>query len=300
MSVSALALAVVLLTQQPATGAQASTQEAAHLEDVVVEGRRLREAVREFVGEIGAPSGMRGPARWNEGVCIGVMNLRNDAAQVIIDRASDVARELGLAAGEPGCRPNVLIIAASDGSAVADALVEARGLAFRPGGSGMTRTLNDLRDFRTSDAAVRWWHVSAPVDSETGELATRLPGYEAPRISVSRASRLRTDIRDDLMRAIIVVDVAKTDQISIMQLADYLALISLAQIDPEADVSGFETVLNVFREPRTAGLTDWDMNYLRALYNVEQNSVGADARGAEIMEQMLRNARVAEALSAED
>lgn len=294
MSFSAFVLAIGLLTQVTAAPPP-RTQDSTELSDVVVEARRLREVVQNFVGEVAAPAGNRGPARWNGPVCIGVVNLRGGVAQYIVDRTSDVARELGLAAGEPGCRPNVLIIAAADGRAVADALVDTRRNVMRPGGSGMTRSLRQLDKFRTSDAPIRWWHVSAPVDSETGRLATRLPGEDAPVTNVSRASRVRTDIRDDLLRAIIVVDMEKAAGISVAQLADYCALVALSQVDPEAEVGGYDTVLNVFVDPTTPGLTTWDMDYLKALYGVEQNSVGASARGAEIVDMMLRGARAEEA-----
>jgi hypothetical protein len=291
MSFVALALAAGLLSQTPVQAQDPADGAVAQLGDVVVEGRRLRSVVQNFVGEVAAPAtGDRGPARWNGPVCIGVVNLRAEVAQYIVDRASDVARELGLEAGEPGCAANVLIIAAADGQAVADGIVEERRRAFVPGGSGMTRTLSALEDFRTSDAPVRWWHVSAPVDSESGELATRLPGRDAPQIAVSRASRIRTDIRDDLFKAIIVVDISKVDSISLPQLADYCTLIALAQVDPKADVASFETILNVFIDPAITGLTGWDRDYLAALYGIEQNRLGS-ARGGEIVDLMMRAVR---------
>ena len=306
MTFSAVAMAISLLAQSPGPaqlppvqGSQVAQEPAAQeptaLSDVVVEGRRLRAVVQDFVGEVAAPAtGDRGPARWNNPVCIGVVNLRPDVAQYLVDRASDVARELGLTAGEPGCSANVLIIAAADGQAVADGIVEVRRRAFIPGGSGMTRSLRALEDFRTSEAPIRWWHVSGPVDSETGQLATRLPGEEPPQIAVSRASRLRTDIRDDLFKAIIVVDMKKVESLSWTQLADYCALIALAQVDPEADVASFDTVLNIFDDPTVRGLTAWDMDYLNALYRIEQNRVTATARGREIVDLMLRGRRAAE------
>ncbi len=292
MSFAALALAAGLLVQDP-TAQTPPAQDSTALSDVVVEARRMREVVQNFVGEVAAPAGNRGPARWNGPVCVGVVNLRGEVAQYIVDRTSDVARELGLTAGEPGCGPNILIIAASDGQAVADGIVDTRRGAFRPGGSGMTRSLRALDAFRTSDAPIRWWHVSAPVDSETGALATRLPGYEPPTTNVSRASRLRTDIRDDLLKSIIIVDMTKVSGLTLTQLADYCALVALSQVDPDADVRAFDTILNVFADPTTPGLSPWDMDYLKALYGVEQNSVGASARGAEIVNMMARS-RLAE------
>jgi hypothetical protein len=294
MTAAAISLAMVQPQSATPPAQDPAAQEPTTLEDVVIEGVRLRDLVRDFVGEVAAPAGDRGPARWNGPVCIGVVNLRSEAAQYIVDRTSDVARELGLNAGEPGCRPNVLIVAVTDGRAVADAIVEARPRAFNPGGSGMTRSRRALATFRTSEAPIRWWHVSAPIDSETGDLATRLPGEAPPVIAISRASRLRTDIRDDLLKAIIIVDMDKVTGLSFPQLADYCALVALSQVDPEANVAAFDTVLNVFSDPATPGLTSWDMDYLNALYSAEQNSVGANARGAEIVDLMLNGARTAE------
>jgi hypothetical protein len=291
MSFFALALAAGLLAQTPDQVQDPAGGAVAQLGDVVVEGRRLRSVVQDFVGEVTAPAtSNRGPARWNGPVCIGVVNLRAEVAQYIVDRASDVARELGLEAGEPGCAANVLIIAAADGQAVADGIVEERRRAFVPGGSGMTRSLSALEDFRTSDAPVRWWHVSAPVDSETGQLATRMPGQEAPQTAVSRASRIRTDIRDDMFRAIIIVDITKVESLTLPQLADYCTLIALAQVDPKAEVASFETILNVFIDPTISGLTSWDRDYLAALYGIEQNRLGS-ARGGQIVGLMMRGVR---------
>ncbi|MDP3081972.1 MAG: hypothetical protein Q8M90_14205 [Brevundimonas sp.] len=291
MSFFALALAAGLLAQTPDPVQDPAGGAVAQLGDVVVEGRRLRSVVQDFVGEVTAPAtSNRGPARWNGPICIGVVNLRAEVAQYIVDRASDVARELGLTAGEPGCTANVLIIAAADGQAVAEGIVEERRRAFVPGGSGMTRPLSALEDFRTSDAPVRWWHVSTPVDSETGQLATRMPGQEAPQTAVSRASRIRTDIRDDMFRAIIIVDITKVESLTLPQLADYCTLIALAQVDPKAEVASFETILNVFIDPTISGLTSWDRDYLTALYGIEQNRLGS-ARGGEIVDLMMRSVR---------
>lgn len=291
MSFFALALAAGLLAQTPDPVQDPAGGAVAQLGDVVVEGRRLRSVVQDFVGEVTAPAtSNRGPARWNGPICIGVVNLRAEVAQYIVDRASDVARELGLEAGEPGCTANVLIIAAADGQAVAEGIVEERRRAFVPGGSGMTRSLSALEDFRTSDAPVRWWHVSTPVDSETGQLATRMPGQEAPQTAVSRASRIRTDIRDDMFRAIIIVDITKVESLTLPQLADYCTLIALAQVDAKAEVASFETILNVFIDPTISGLTSWDRDYLAALYGIEQNRLGS-ARGGEIVDLMMRSVR---------
>ena len=76
---------------------------AVELEEVVVEGRTLREAVHQFVEEIVAPPVGRGPARWNRRVCVGVVNIRGEAAQALIDQVSSVALQAGPYRGQPAC-----------------------------------------------------------------------------------------------------------------------------------------------------------------------------------------------------
>ena len=94
--------------------------------DVVVQGQSLRRAVDDFVDEVVAPLDGRGPARWNRSVCVGVVNFRREAAQALADQVSSVALQAGLDIGEPGCSPNVLIIATDDGPGLARGLVAER------------------------------------------------------------------------------------------------------------------------------------------------------------------------------
>lgn len=262
---------------QVQTEAQTQTQAPVRLEDIVVDHRRLEETVRDFVGEVGAPPPRRGLARWTGELCVGAVNVRRDVGQAVVDRVSEVALDLGLEIGEPGCTPNVVIVFTADSTALADAMVEENRRAFRLGIGGLDRGNPALRDFRTVDRPVRWWHVSVPVNSDNGTIAVRLPGDvdnrgnpSAPTIAVFAASRLNSQIRDDLNKVMIVVDVDGLQGINLAQLADYLAFVSLAQVDPDGDTAGWDTVLNLFDAPTAVdGLTEWDRTYLTSLYRVQ-------------------------------
>jgi hypothetical protein len=127
------------------------------LEDVVVDGRRLDQAIDDFVADIVAPPVNRGPARWHRRVCVGAINFRSDVAQALVDQVSAVAADTGLEIGEPGCSANVLILGTDDGSALAAGLVNRAPRAFRPGYSGAARSSEALERFVDTQAAVRWW-----------------------------------------------------------------------------------------------------------------------------------------------
>lgn len=268
------------------------------LDDVVVDGRRLDRAVDDFVADIVAPPVNRGPARWRRRVCVGAINFRTEVAQALVDQVSDVAADAGLEIGEPGCSANVLILGTDDGSALATGLVDRAPRAFRPLYSGAARSSEALDRFVATDAPVRWWHVSLPVNRETGDPAVRLPGDAGPRF-VRGEGRLRTSVRNDLLKVFIIVDVTGAAGIDVARLGDYIGMVALAQIDPEADPSSYDTVLNLFDAPDAhRGLTEWDRSYLQALYGAELNARAANQQGGEVSSSMYRDLR--RSRSAED
>lgn len=267
-----------------------SSSEAVRLDDVEVTGRRLEDMIDDFVGDVAAPVRGRGIARWNRSICVGAVNFRTDMAQYITDRVSTVAEDMGLTAGGPGCTPNIMVIGTDDGKALAQAMVKRNRRTFRPSPSGTDLGNNALETFTTSDAPIRWWQVSVPVDSHTGDIAIRLPGYEAPQINTFAASRLTTQVVDSLARSIVIVDITKLDGLNSLQLSDYVAMVSLAQIDAEADTSGFQSILNVPSDPLQAqSLTDWDLGYLGGLYSAERTQKGSGAALTEIKSSIRRS-----------
>ena len=252
----------------PAWAQESPEPEPTRVDDIVVSGTPLREQVDDFVGSVTAPPTGRGPARWSRrgGVCIGVANLAPETAQAIVDRMSEVAADMGLTVGDPGCRANVLVIATDDAPALTSALVERSPNAFRPDYAGSSKSRQELRRFVETDRPIRWWHVSMPVISGQGIPAVRMPGDETP-VYIPGAGRTRTAVRNVLLRAYVIIDLDQVETLSLVQLADYSAMVAFAQIDPDADVVQFPTILNVLVDPGgVSELTDWDRAYLGAVY----------------------------------
>ncbi|RZJ44402.1 MAG: hypothetical protein EON87_10040 [Brevundimonas sp.] len=273
----------------PATRQVAPTE----LDEVVVRGR-LEEQVQAFVGEIAADAAPRGQflAAWRDRVCPAVVNLEVTLAQAVLDRISTVAAELDVPTGDPGCDPNVVIVFTRDGAALASAMVEREPNVFRhPNVNSLNRPAGDLAYFTGAEAPVRWWHLSMPVSTGSGRRVVRLPGEGS--LIIGGDGRLNVDVADVLYKVIIVVDVDQMNGVQLPQLADYLAMVSLAQIDPRAEVGDFPTVLNVFRRPTVAGLTDWDQSYLRGLYESASRRRNPESRNDDVARVMLRDQRQA-------
>ena len=288
----ASALAALLIARAPAqesspgAGARSATEAPEVVDEVVVRGRRMSEIesdlrihVGEFIREVAAPPAGSGYGRWHRRVCVSVSNLERTAAQYLVDRISRLAFQVGLEPGEPGCRPDVIIIFSTDGKETAAYLVQNRSSLLRPyGDSGVQRGLGALREFAESDKPVRWWHVSLPVDARLGTPAMRVPGEPSDAgatkaVKVAGPSRIHSGIRDELQHVIIIVDGPKLQGkgTTWQQLGDFLAVVSLAQIDLEADPRAFDSILNLFSNPKAySGLTDWDLSYVRSLYSFDQ------------------------------
>ena len=284
---------------QAAPSTATGTEAPQAVDEVVVRGRRLSEIesdlriyIDKFLDEVAAPARGRGYARWHRGLCVGVHNLENSAAQYIVDRISSLALDLGLEPGEPGCLPEVNIIFATNARETASFMVKKEPRVFRPMGgfAGTDLGRDALDEFAKSERAVRWWHVSMPVSAHNGGLAMEAPAartcgqpYCPPQVTVEGPSRIHNGTIDELWYVIIIVDATKLTGTTWQQLADYLAVVSLAQIDPKTDPEDFDSILNLFSNPAAySGLTDWDRSYLHALYTFDQERV-ATAQHNEIV-----------------
>ncbi|MBX9706560.1 MAG: hypothetical protein K2X61_01350 [Caulobacteraceae bacterium] len=275
-------------------GQTRAQDQSTQLDDIVVEGRTLSEAVRQFVDDVIAAPLDRGPARWTRRVCVGVVNLRPEAGQVIADRVGMLAADTGLPVGEPGCGPNILVMATDDGAALAQAMSVSNPRIFRPGYAGATLGSVALERFQSTDDAIRWWHVSVPIETGHNTVAVRLPGRDAPLVQQD-ASRLTTRIRNDLAGVFVILDINRAAGLSFQQIGDYIGMVALAQIDPEADTRGNDTILNLFEEGRAVdAATDWDRSFLASLYAAELNQRRANAQSGEISSIMIRDRRAAQ------
>lgn len=284
----------------PAAIQDDATNPAVRLEDVVVEGRPLNQMIRDFVEGVAQPNFRRGLARWTDRVCVSVIGMERDGADYIVDRVTDIASDLDIPVGGRGCTPNVMIVGTNDGNETAREMVRIRREVFYTGATGTNQSRFALSEFQENDRPVRWWQVSMPINSETGQRAVRLSGDcdsrcesatpgsgmgMAPTISGTSASRLRSQVVDNMQRTVVIVDVDQVAHLSANQLADYIALISLAQIDPNADTSGYASILNVIRDPEsTRTLTDWDEAYLVGLYRAPRHQLNRMAGRQQIVD----------------
>jgi len=275
-----MAVALPALAQSaPPTSNEAAAQAAPAtvVEDVTVTAT-TRRTISEFVRDVSEESRGGRLARWNRTICPANIGLQRRYAEYMNERMAAVARDAGLKVARPGCKPDILIIVTPDVAAVLaelegdsnGILTERRWSDERTSHGGS----QSLEAFMQSEKPVRWWHVSETVSAEGAPVGDNV------RMR-SSGSRVRSTVREDFMAVIVIVDANKAKGVTYQALADYVAMVSLAQLNPNVNASQVPTVLNIFDDvaagrPPAAGLTEWDKRYLKTLYGMRADT--ADGR----------------------
>lgn len=284
---TAILSALAILQAGPATTPPPPAGNTVESLVVTAPGKTDQEQIAGFVSDITARGADKRVARWDRKVCPGVIGMKPQYAQVMIDRIAAVAQAVGLEVGAPGCKANILIIATDSSDAMVRQAVKDHPGAFGKYDFGVSRGQKALKAFVESEAPVRWWHVTS----------TKTADGERYRVGesvlVRSASRLKQNTRVDFDHVIIVLDTKRAGVVRFPALADYVAMVSLAQINPDADTGGVPTILNLFSDRAAGitpkdGLTDWDMAYLRGLYTIRRDSDRGERQEADVARTMTK------------
>jgi len=95
-------------------------------------------------------------------------------------------------------------------------------------------------------------------------------GRVVPRVK-DLGSRITSNVSETLSAVVVLVDTHAAAGVTVAQLADFIAMVSFAKPDLEADLGKTESILQLFAvEPpnRPRGLTEWDHAFLRGLYRI--------------------------------
>ncbi len=284
----ATALGFFLLAPIPHALAQATP-------DIVVTGVRP-EQTQSFVETVAAASPMADQLpRWDNIVCTSIAGIPARQGQFIADRIAQRAAAVGLQPGGPGCQANVAVFVTSDSDAFARQLFEQDRQLFHYLQTNNVSTMGQgaMQDFLDTPRAVRWWHVSETYGADGLSLAGDASQGGMSNAPTARASgtRLSATTREDLTQVIIIVDARRVQGAQLAALADYVAFVALAQINPHAATADYPTIMNLFegaqvRADGPAALTQWDQAFLDALYNAQRNAAGAGPQRQEIARRM--------------
>ena len=287
--VAALAAALALASAPaPVAGDASSPSPVRAPQDVVVTAIRPKDhVVEKFVQQLAAPAGEDDRiTRWNDEICSGVTGLSRADAEYFNDRLAEVALKVGLKVGEPGCTPNIVAVITPDVKPLMQELSRHRYVlaGFTDVGdttSGGSRT-QTFDKFIAAPRPVNWWHISERVTADGG--ATIIGGVLHTFIQ----GRMIARTNEELRYVLIVVDAHQTQGVALKALANYVAMASLAQLNPEAPVTRLSSIMTLFADRdagRTPpeGMTSWDIGYLKGLYAARTDAPDALGQRGDIV-----------------
>ena len=111
------------------------------------------------------------------------------------------------------------------------------------------------------------------VRNGAGPTGGAISGVEGAR---SNGSRLSRTTRQDFNYVVVIVDANRLHGAPISAVADYIALVCLAQINPDMNTANYSTILNLFADsavqPKPSEMTAWDVAFLGGLYHMTRNA----------------------------
>jgi len=279
------------MAQNPDRPAQpAGSDQEANLPQVTVEAQRqLEHQIHDFVRALTrSASSDEALKRWQEPVCPLVAGLPGSQGEFVLTRISSVARAAGVPLAPQECRPNLYIVV----TATPDKLLSLWQHRHRRLFGGASST--EVRDFLTKPRPIRVWYnvtfgtnFGTQLDQGAPELGAVFSS--TPSNHHFSGSHLVIDDVPLFSSVIIVVDVVQVSGLQYGQLADYIAMAALAQLDLDVQLNA-PSILQLFAPrpadvPKPAGLSTWDVAFLKALYSTRQ---GSTMQRSSIATSMLR------------
>ncbi len=290
---------VVIGLAAASTGAPAQTGTRDFRSDpnapIVVTGERVtREQARErattFVRQVGVARGDTPVARWADRVCPRVLGIAQTYAAIVEARMREIAGAVNLRTAPAGCQPNIVV------SFVGDASALMRDIAQRSP-RRLSQVSPELREnLLNGDAPVRWWYVTetrsreqmrnAPQSLTTatdpavgGGSSTTSQSLDVESLNQYGSSIISTQGARAIIDAQVVIDLDRAEGQSLQAVAAYASLVAFAEVRPSAPPPA-GSILGLFEAGAVMpGLTDWDMAFLRSLYNIPLDRQARRHRG---------------------
>ena len=185
---------------------------------------------------------------------------------------SQAAAAAGAPLAPEHCKPNFYIVVSAD----PDGLLKAWNKRdVRMFGDEADQGSTKIRKFLNASSPVRAWYNAELYSDEgvpLGNQSSGEAGLFARTNLRARATRLVFNETRDLTSALVMVDGPRARGVNFKQLAGFIAMIGLAEIRPDADLTDAPSILHLFssaQADRPSGLSKWDEAFLKALYHTE-------------------------------
>lgn len=245
----------------------------AALEAVTVKGRKrervFEERVSTFVSSVTVRSHTESLARWQVPVCPFVTGAAAEQNEYMRQHLRQIARDAGAPLGSSECGANLVVVLSKEPEALLRDWWSQDHRMF-----SHDRGVGGVERFLRSEAPVRAWYNACSVSPRWAK--SNAHQRVLPCDTGEPGSRLSWGSVRAIYSVIVVVDFGRIGGLDVGQIADYVAVIGLAQIRPGSELGRLPTILRLFSEAgaaRPRALSSWDKSFLRSLYATESGNV---------------------------
>lgn len=283
-TVSAVLMAGVLMAGVVAAWAQPAGTPAASPAGTQT---RSRDVIETFVASLATPTRTTGKiARWENGVCPLTVGQQPAVTKFVTQRVKDVAAMVGAPVNAAqSCTPNIEIVFTKIpqelldnirahqteylGYAESRAQIEKLATVTRPVQAWYTTQTKDLRGMSRIDSARRRGEgVAMPCFTCLGRSGP-IEYLPDATYAVVTGNHISEGVRSAFYHVIIVADINKLTAYQAGPMADYIAMLALAQLNSLDMCHQPPSIVNMLApgcEGKATALTEYDLAYLRGLY----------------------------------
>jgi hypothetical protein len=268
----------------------ATSQSQDEKDDAIVVRGQKKKAIAQALKQLIEPS-ERGEqlARFEDKVCPMVIGMPRDWTQKMTQMIRDNITAVGGKLEAPGCKPNALAIFIDQPNELVDALHEEEPHLFN-------MTPWQFKQFAARPGPLWSWHVTDMRSRDGAQLAQgSMNGNDFAVVKQASASRLYTNIREDMLAGFVVVDRPRTVGKTLRQIADIVTMHLLLDVKHDAAARDMSSILSLF-ETRGEGqiapdrFSSFDRGALTGFYTQRENNRTATQQRENIAKSIQRGA----------
>ena len=280
-----IATSMLLAVGSAAQATKDSRTDAEQTDEIVVTGQKTRTEIIQdlIVNQFNISRGGRNNgqyARFAAPICPSVGGLPEKQAAIIEDRIRDIAEVAGLSVAPAKCRENLFVVAVDDGAKEIESLRKKRANLFN------SLSHRERDKMMENGGPVYSWKSTVAM-SNGGRHSARAGTIDIISDSLGPISvrGQRSHVKSKVQRSdfvginysYLLIENKALKDISLNQLSDYAALVSLIDIDVNFEtVPPINSILSLFsKSPAGQGklgsISEGDLLMLRGLYKVPAN-----------------------------
>ena len=253
-------------------------------EEIVVTGEKKKQEIAQALKKLIEPTGSEQLARFEDRVCPMVIGMPRDWTQAMTRMIRENITAVGGKLEPAGCKPNALAIFIDQPRELVNALHDAEPQLFN-------MTPREYDQFAALPGPAWSWHVTDMRDREGNQVAQGSMGLsnDFAVIKNAAATRLYSNVREDMLAGFVVIDRQQTVGRTLRQLADFATMHLLLDVKPGAEKQDMSSILSVFQAraetaPAPARFSSFDRGMLSGFYSQRQNNRTATQQRENIAE----------------